>query len=231
MVDAISSYSLGNLFATGSSDVDSSIKTLLSSSSSSGSSSSVSDVDVMYRAATRQSQALLAGMQATAATSGFNMRGEDGGFGNLVTMMQKATDWIEQAQSEELSDAERRSLEQKFSQLMSDFKKIAENSALTDPALLEGINLSALNEVNLGSVEAAENAQAVMMELATVSGNNFDNLDSSAMTDLEKAQQYLTEALTGASSLGITGYNATGSMSSTTASQLLQNGAALNLLT
>jgi|GEM_PF-5216357 len=231
MVDAISSYAFGNLYANGQTKPDSTIKQLLAGPTSGGQAEN-NDVAIMFRAATRQSQAILAGMQATSATSGFHMYGEDGGFGNIVTMMQKATDWIEAAQDPDISAAELRDIEGKFNQLMSDFTTIAGNSALTNQALLEGVDLASFKNLSLGTPEQAKDAEIFMTFAAAKMGQNFDGLeDKTGMSDLEKAQMYLTEALTGASSAGLSGYNATGAFNAGNVNQLLQGSASLNLFT
>jgi len=220
MVDPLTQYAAGNLFASGSRNTGASaVKSLFEASTA--------------PAPQNDPYGLLAGAQAQAA--GLNLqnqveqglRGPDGGLGRLATILGKLDEFI--AEGKTTLDPEARSdLQQKIDNLIEDFTAIAGNPQLTDPALLDETGL-----LDLAGLSVATEADALASEqqLNAATTRLADNAEAYAQTsELQRAQSAVFGALTGVS--GLTGYDAAGgSIGSADARALINNTAALGLFT
>lgn len=219
MVDPLTQYAAGNLFASGSRNTGAgAVKSLFEASTA--------------PAPQNDPYGLLAGAQAQAA--GLNLqnqvaqglRGPDGGLGRLATILNALDGFVAEGQAV-LAPEARTDLQRKIDNLVEDFTAIAGNPQLTDPILLDETGLLDLAGLSVGSTS---DAAAAKSQLNAATTRLADNAGSYAQkSELQQAQGTVFGALTGVS--GLTGYDAEGgSIGSADARALIQNNAALGLL-
>lgn len=220
MVNPLTAYAAGNLFASG------------------DRTSGGSAVKSLFETSTAPSHAddpfgLLANARARAAGVSLQnqaeqgLRGPDGGLGRLTTILDELDGFLAQGEGGLDADA-RADLQTKVDNLLQDFRAIAGNAQLTNPALVDGTGLLDLGVGTPLSVGGEAEAAAARTTLERAVAASADAAAALTQTsELQSARNAVFGALTGYG--GVAGYGADGALNPNDARALLLSGTALGL--